>query len=151
MPSWVKTLLNEWLQATNLTAGKLFRRVNKNGRAWGDGLTEKAVWHVVREYGGNRQQRIDRHGERPAVDRDGWLDVDQWWKRDNQRHWRHGFSLENLASAATRDHCQRSAAIWSFASIRKIRSAGRIPWRATCERRGSSRIWQRGSKRNFIR
>ena len=26
------------------------RRVNKNGKAWGDGLTEKAVWHVVREY-----------------------------------------------------------------------------------------------------
>jgi integrase len=49
MPSWVKTLLDEWLQAANLTAGKLFRRVNKNGKTWGDGLTEKAVWHVVRE------------------------------------------------------------------------------------------------------
>src|SRR5438309_5551974 len=33
-------------------AGKLFRRVNKNGKAWGDGLTEKAVWQVVREYAG---------------------------------------------------------------------------------------------------
>jgi hypothetical protein len=32
-----------------LSAGKLFRRVSKNGRPWGDGLTEKAVWHVVRE------------------------------------------------------------------------------------------------------
>ena len=30
--------------------GMLFRRVNKNGKAWGDGLTEKAIWHVVREY-----------------------------------------------------------------------------------------------------
>ncbi|SRR5579871_906125 len=50
MPGWVKTLLDEWLQAANLTAGKLFRRVNKNGKAWGDGLTEKAVWHVVREH-----------------------------------------------------------------------------------------------------
>jgi site-specific recombinase XerD len=42
--------LDEWLQAANLTAGKLFRRVNKNGKTWGDGLTEKAVWHAVREY-----------------------------------------------------------------------------------------------------
>src|ERR1700688_2253319 len=33
-------------RAANLTAGKLFRRVNKNGKTWGDGLTEKAVWHA---------------------------------------------------------------------------------------------------------
>jgi len=37
MPGWVKILLDEWLQAANLTAGKLFRRVNKNGKPWGDG------------------------------------------------------------------------------------------------------------------
>jgi len=53
MPGWVKTLLDEWLEAANLTAGKLFRRVNKNGKAWGDGLTEKAVWHVVRKHAHN--------------------------------------------------------------------------------------------------
>jgi hypothetical protein len=34
----------------NLTTGRLFRRINKNGKAWGDVLTEKAVWHVVRGY-----------------------------------------------------------------------------------------------------
>jgi site-specific recombinase XerD len=50
MPAWVKALLDEWLQAANLTTGRLFRRVNKNGKTWGDGVTEKAVWHVVREY-----------------------------------------------------------------------------------------------------
>src|SRR6185503_11908014 len=33
MPGWVKTLADEWLQVANLTAGKLFRRVNKNGKA----------------------------------------------------------------------------------------------------------------------
>jgi len=50
MPGWVKASVDEWLQAADLSAGKLFRRVNKNGSAWGDCLTEKAVWHVVREY-----------------------------------------------------------------------------------------------------
>ncbi len=50
MPNRVKASIDDWLQAANLTAGKLFRRVNKNGSAWGDGLTEKAVWHVMREY-----------------------------------------------------------------------------------------------------
>ncbi len=50
MPAWVKTLLDQWLQTANITSGKLFRRVHKIGKAWGEGLTEKAVWHVVREY-----------------------------------------------------------------------------------------------------
>jgi len=50
MPGWVKELLDDWLRAANLKPRKMFRRVNKNGKACGDGLTEKAVWHVVREY-----------------------------------------------------------------------------------------------------
>jgi len=58
MPGWVKVFLDEWLQAANVTAGKRFRRVNKNGKAWGDGLKEKAVWHVVREYA--RKAGIER-------------------------------------------------------------------------------------------
>jgi site-specific recombinase XerD len=50
MPGWVKCLLDDWLRAANLTSARPFRRVNKTGRAWGPGITEKAVWHVVREY-----------------------------------------------------------------------------------------------------
>jgi integrase len=30
MPDWVKALLDDWLQTASLTAGKLFRRVDKN-------------------------------------------------------------------------------------------------------------------------
>ena len=62
MPTWVKTLLDEWLRSANVTSGKPFRRVNKNGKAWGDGLTEKAVWHVVREYAGKAgSERLALH------------------------------------------------------------------------------------------
>lgn len=50
MPEWVKALLDDWVRAANLTSGKLFRRVHKSGKAWGEGLTEKAVRNVVREY-----------------------------------------------------------------------------------------------------
>ena len=32
MPGWVKAFLDEWLQAVNISADKLFRRVNKNGK-----------------------------------------------------------------------------------------------------------------------
>jgi len=42
--------MDQWLQAANITSGKLFRRVHKVGKAWGERLAEKAVWHAVREY-----------------------------------------------------------------------------------------------------
>jgi site-specific recombinase XerD len=58
MPSWVKQILDQWLQAANITSGKLFRRVHKMGNAWEERLTEKAVWHVVREYAG--KSNIDK-------------------------------------------------------------------------------------------
>ena len=50
MPAWVKQVLDQWLQAADINSGKLFRRVHKMGKVWGERLTEKAVWHVVREY-----------------------------------------------------------------------------------------------------
>lgn len=50
VPAWVKNVLDQWLQAANITSGKLFRRVHKMGKTWGERLTEKSVWHVVREY-----------------------------------------------------------------------------------------------------
>lgn len=53
VPDWVKNELNEWLIAAAIQRGRLFRRVNKAGRPWGEGLTEKAVWHIVKE-GANR-------------------------------------------------------------------------------------------------
>jgi site-specific recombinase XerD len=50
MPGWVKNVVDQWILAANITSGKLFRRVHKMGKTWGERLTEKAVWHVVREY-----------------------------------------------------------------------------------------------------
>jgi site-specific recombinase XerD len=38
------------LTSAAIERGKLFRRINKVGRAWGDGMTVKAVWHIVKEY-----------------------------------------------------------------------------------------------------
>ena len=50
MPAWVKQILEQWLRAANIPSSKLLRRVHKMGKAWGERLTEKAVWHLVREY-----------------------------------------------------------------------------------------------------
>jgi len=49
VPGWVKCKLDDWVRAAAIDRGKLFRRVNKVGKAWGDGITEKAVWHIVKE------------------------------------------------------------------------------------------------------
>jgi site-specific recombinase XerD len=49
VPDWVRTELDDWLAAATIDRGRLFRRVNKVGRAWGDGMTVKAVWHIVKD------------------------------------------------------------------------------------------------------
>jgi site-specific recombinase XerD len=50
MPDWVKAILDVWVKDAGLTSGKVFRRVNRAGRVWGESMTEKVVWHVVREF-----------------------------------------------------------------------------------------------------
>jgi site-specific recombinase XerD len=49
IPDWVILELNEWLRAAEIVRGRIFRKVTKMGRIWGDSMTEKAVWHVVKE------------------------------------------------------------------------------------------------------
>jgi integrase len=49
VPDWVISELNNWLGAAAIDQGRLFRRVNKVGKTWGEGITEKAVWDIVKE------------------------------------------------------------------------------------------------------
>jgi site-specific recombinase XerD len=50
VPEWVKRFLDDWFQAASITKGRLFRCVCRSGTTWGDGMTEKVVWHVVKTY-----------------------------------------------------------------------------------------------------
>ena len=52
MPDWVKETLDDWLGAADIRRGKLFRCVCRKGTVWGSEITEKVVWHVVKEYAG---------------------------------------------------------------------------------------------------
>ena len=47
VPDWVKETVNEWVNAAGVTSGKLFRCVCRAGTAWGDGMIEKVVRHIV--------------------------------------------------------------------------------------------------------
>lgn len=62
MPDWVKETINEWLADAGITTGRIFRRVNKAGQSWGDAMTEKVVWHVVKEFAAKAGiDRLARH------------------------------------------------------------------------------------------
>ncbi|MEP6540438.1 MAG: tyrosine-type recombinase/integrase [Bryobacteraceae bacterium] len=50
VPAWVKSLLDDWIIASGIQDGKVFRAVDKVDRAWGSGITEKVVWWTVLEY-----------------------------------------------------------------------------------------------------
>ncbi len=50
MPDWVKHTIDDWLAIAQLVHGKIFRCVCRRGTVWGTEITEKVVWHVVKEY-----------------------------------------------------------------------------------------------------
>src|SRR5712675_1917776 len=49
IPDWVKGQLDEWLRAAGIGRGRIFRRVTRMGRPWGDCMTEKSIWHIVKD------------------------------------------------------------------------------------------------------
>jgi hypothetical protein len=48
IPTWVKSHVDAWIAAANITHGPVFRAINKAGRVWGDGMSPKVLWDVVR-------------------------------------------------------------------------------------------------------
>ena len=53
IPGWLKETIDQWTEAAGIHQGRLFRSINKAAIVWGEGLTEKVVWSVVREYAAN--------------------------------------------------------------------------------------------------
>ena len=48
VPDWVKAAIDGWLTAASITEGRVFRCVTRRGTVWGHGITEKVIWHVVK-------------------------------------------------------------------------------------------------------
>ncbi len=48
VPVWAKRAVDEWTTAAGIDGGTIFRRVSRLGKIWGDRITPKAIWHVVR-------------------------------------------------------------------------------------------------------
>jgi integrase len=49
IPGWVKVAIDDWKEASGITEGVLFRSINRVGRVWGNGMTPKVIWGIVRE------------------------------------------------------------------------------------------------------
>jgi len=48
IPAWVKAAVDAWTAAAAITEGPVFRAINKAGHVWGDGMSPKVLWDVVR-------------------------------------------------------------------------------------------------------
>jgi integrase len=48
IPTRVKAAVDVWTAAGGITRGPVFRAINKAGRVWGDGMSPKVLWDVVR-------------------------------------------------------------------------------------------------------
>jgi site-specific recombinase XerD len=49
VPIWVKSAVDEWIDAAKLKNGTLFRAIGKTGKVHGCGFTAKVIWSIVRE------------------------------------------------------------------------------------------------------
>ena len=49
IPSCVKATVERWASSAGIAGGRVFRPINKMGRVWGDGMTPKVLWEVVKE------------------------------------------------------------------------------------------------------
>jgi site-specific recombinase XerD len=49
VPSWVKSVVDGWIDAAKLQDGMLFRAISKTGKVQSHGFTAKVIWSIVRE------------------------------------------------------------------------------------------------------
>jgi site-specific recombinase XerD len=49
IPEWVREQLETWIAAAGIEDGRIFRKVDRRGQIRGDGISEKAVWHIVKD------------------------------------------------------------------------------------------------------
>ncbi len=49
IPWWVNAAIETWTTAAGVRTGRVFRAINKAGKVWGDGMTDKVLWELVRD------------------------------------------------------------------------------------------------------
>ncbi len=49
IPYWVKKAVDAWTEQAHIDGGRVFRSINKAGKIWGEGMTPKVVWEIVKD------------------------------------------------------------------------------------------------------
>jgi integrase len=49
IPVWVKEAIDGWTLVSGITEGRISRSINKAGKIWGDGMTPKVIWEIVKQ------------------------------------------------------------------------------------------------------
>jgi integrase len=49
IPTWVKEAVDGWTLASGINDGRIFRSINKAGKIWGEGMTPKVIWEIVKK------------------------------------------------------------------------------------------------------
>lgn len=49
IPCWAKEALDRWSEASGIKEGRFFRAITKSGKIWGDGITPKVLWEIVKQ------------------------------------------------------------------------------------------------------
>jgi integrase len=50
VPVWCKALLDDWLRASGVAGGRVFRRISMSGARQDSGVTTDVVWYAVKRY-----------------------------------------------------------------------------------------------------
>jgi len=53
VPTWAKHAVDEWINVASIADGPIFCRVNRLDKVWGDRITPKAIWHIVKAAAAN--------------------------------------------------------------------------------------------------
>jgi hypothetical protein len=48
IPFWVNEALDRWTEASGLKNGCLLWAINESGKIWGQGMTPKVLWEIVK-------------------------------------------------------------------------------------------------------
>jgi hypothetical protein len=48
IPQWVKAALDQWVVASRVTEGRIFRAVARAGKVSKKGISQNVVWYVVK-------------------------------------------------------------------------------------------------------
>ena len=73
-PDWVKSAIDSWLVSAGVSEGRVFRCVCRAGKTWGEGVTERVVWHVVKDCAKRAAiENVAPHDLRPDDRQISWL------------------------------------------------------------------------------